>query len=120
MLAPGTVTSMNLIEWSDFEKVELRVGTIVRAEHFPEARKSAFKVWVDFGEFGIRQSSAQITIHYTCDSLVGLQVVAVLNFPPKRIADFESQVLVCGFDDGEGNVVLVSPTKKVTNGAKLF
>lgn len=111
---------MNLIEWQDFEKVEIHAGTIVRAEPFPEARKPAFKVWVDFGEFGIKQSSAQITIHYTCESLIGMQVVAVLNFPPKRIAGFESQILVCGFDDGSGAVVLATPTKIVPNGSKLF
>ena len=111
---------MTPIEWADFEKVELRVGTIIRAEVFPEARKPAYKLWVDFGEFGTRQSSAQITALYTPDGLVGQQVVGVLNFPPKRIAGFESQCLVTGFEKEPGVVVLVQPTEKVPNGSKLF
>jgi tRNA-binding protein len=111
---------MQTIEWAEFEKVELRVGTIVRAEPFPEARKPAYKLWVDFGEFGVRQSSAQITVHYSLDELIGKQVVGVLNFPPKRIAGFESQVLVTGFADENGAVILAQPGKTVPNGAKLF
>lgn len=108
------------ITWDDFEKVELRVGTIVRAEAFPEARKPAYKLWVDFGEFGVRPSSVQITIHYSLDELPGKQVLGVLNFPPKRIAGFESQVLVTGFADADGAVILAAPDKPAPNGSKLF
>jgi tRNA-binding protein len=109
-----------VIEWSDFEKIELRVGTVVRAEPFPEARKPAIKLWVDFGEYGIRQSSAQITIHYTPEALVGRQVLAVMNFSPRRIAGFESQVLVCGVNDEDGDVVLFGPDQAVPDGSRLY
>ena len=108
------------ISWPDFEKIELRVGTIVRAEPFPEARKPAYKLWVDFGEFGIRQSSAQLTAVYRADELTGMQVIGVLNFEPKRIAGFKSEVLVTGFERAPGEVVLARPDKGVPNGAKLF
>ncbi len=111
---------METISWDAFEKVELRVGTIVRAEPLEAAQKPAFKLWVDFGEFGVRQSSAQITVYYTVEDLVGRQVLGVLNFPPKRIAGFESQVLVTGFASEEGDVVLAIPERPVPNGAKLF
>ena len=111
---------MDKIQWSDFEKVELRVGTITHVERFPEARKPAFKVWVNFGEFGIRQSSAQITDRYTAESLVGKQVLGVLNFEPKRIAGFKSEVLITGVEQQPGVVVLLSPDFEVPNGAKLF
>lgn len=111
---------MQTIEWTDFEKVELRVGTVLEVLEFPEARKPAFKLHVDFGEFGERWSSAQITEHYSPDTLVGRQVVGVLNFAPKRIGPFLSECLVCGFADEEGRVVLAMPERTVPNGAKLF
>lgn len=110
-----------MIEYSDFEKVEMRVGTIVRAEMFPEARKPAYKLYVDFGdELGVRQSSAQVTKVYTLEELAGKQIVAVVNFAPKRVAGFESQVLVCGFDRAPGEVVLAEPGFQVPNGSRLY
>lgn len=108
------------ITWSDFEKVELRVGTIVRAEPNSEARKPSYKLWVNFGDFGVKQSSAQITVLYTCEELVGRQVIGVLNFEPRRIAGFKSEVLVTGFEQSPGVIVLAQPEQQVPNGSKLF
>lgn len=111
---------MKTISWQDFEQVELRVGTIVKAEHFPEARKPAYRLEVDFGsEIGVRKSSAQITAHYTPDELVGRQVVAVVNFPPKQIGPIRSECLVTGFYREDGTVILCVPDKVVPDGTKL-
>ena len=111
---------MPLISWEEFEKVDLRVGTIVRAEPFPEAKKPAYKLWIDFGDFGIKQSSAQLTRVYGAEELVGMQILGVLNFEPKRIAGFKSEVLVTGFERAPGEVVLARVDELVPNGAKLF
>jgi tRNA-binding protein len=108
------------IEWTDFEKVELRAGTVVEVTEFPEARKPAFKLKVDFGSgIGIKQSSAQITDLYDKDSLIGRQVLAVVNFPPKRIGPFVSECLVAGFYRDDGAVVLAVPDSPVPDGARL-
>lgn len=111
---------METITWHDFEKVELRVGTVLEVADFPEARKPAFKVKVDFGEFGIRWSSAQITKHYTKEELIGRQIVGVVNFPKKQIANFMSEFLVTGFADENGDIVLTAVEKNVPNGSKLI
>ncbi|MGF1621913.1 MAG: tRNA-binding protein [Rhodomicrobiaceae bacterium] len=109
------------ISFADFEAVDIRVGTVVEAEPFPEARKPAIKLWVDLGEeIGVKKSSAQITKHYTPEELTGRQVAAVINFPPRQIGKFMSEVLVLGFPDEEGGVVLIAPTLPVPNGGKLF
>lgn len=110
---------MQPISWADFEKIELRVGTILEVFDFPKAKKPAYKLKIDFGAFGIKWSSAQITKHYTKESLIGRQIVAVINFPEKQIADFMSQCLVTGFADTNGDIVLTSVDMPVPNGTKI-
>jgi tRNA-binding protein len=112
--------AMETIPFDLFEKVEIRVGTVVRAEPLEGARKPAYKLWVDFGEAGERQSSAQIAVHYRPEELVGRQVIGILNFEPKRIAGFLSECLVTGFADESGDVVLATPDRRVPNGSRLF
>ena len=108
------------ISWDDFQKVELRIGTVVRAEEFPEARRPAYKVWVDFGgEIGVKKSSAQITVHYAPEDLIGKQIVAVVNFPVKQIGPIQSEFLLTGFYDENGAVVIAQPERPVPNGSRL-
>ena len=109
------------ITYADFEKVDIRVGRITRAEPFPEARKPAYKLWVDFGpEIGEKRSSAQITKHYSIDELVGRQVLGVVNFPPRQIGPVKSEVLVLGLPDADGEVVLLTPGHDVPLGGRMF
>lgn len=112
---------MDEISYADFERVEVRVGRVQRAEPFPEARRPAIKVWIDFGvEMGVRKTSAQITRHYTPDSLIDRLVLAVTNFPPKQIGGFMSEVLLLGVPDEDGEVVLLTPDRSVPVGGRMY
>ncbi|MGE0224530.1 MAG: tRNA-binding protein [Acetobacteraceae bacterium] len=109
------------ISYTDFERVDIRVGTVLDAQPFPEARKPAIKLTIDFGpDIGVKRSSAQLTVHYKPDQLIGRQVCAVVNFPPRQIGPFLSEVLTLGMPDADGAVVLVKPDYKVPEGGKLF
>lgn len=110
---------METITWNDFEKLDIRLGTIISAEDFTGARKPAYKLKIDFGNFGIKKSSAQITKHYNLQELVGRQVVAIINFPVKQIANFFSECLVLGIYDEAGDVVLLKPERQLSNGLKI-
>lgn len=108
------------ITFDEFQAVDIRVGTIIDVQPFPEARKPAWKLWIDFGEdLGVRKTSAQITVHYTAETLVGRQVAAVVNFPPKQVGPFRSEVLVLGFSAADGAIVLIGPDRPVPNGNRL-
>jgi tRNA-binding protein len=108
------------ISFDDFMKVDIRVGTVTRAEPFPEARKPAIKMWIDFGpDIGERKTSAQVTVHYTPETLIGTQVMGVVNFPPRQIGPFMSEVLVLGVPDDDGAIVLMRPTQPTPNGGRL-
>ena len=108
-----------MISWADFEKVDIRAGVVTDAQPFPEARRPAYRLWIDFGSLGIKRASAQITRHYTPQALVGRTVVAVVNFPPKRIGPFVSEVLVLGVYDEAGDVVLLNADRPVSPGLKV-
>jgi tRNA-binding protein len=107
------------LSWTEFEKVDMRVGIVVDAQPFPEARRPAYKLWIDFGALGVKRSSAQVTHHYASTELVGRRVIAVVNFPPKQIGPFVSEVLVLGAYDERGEVVLLRPDADVSPGAKI-
>jgi tRNA-binding protein len=113
-------TTMQTIDIEDFNKIELRIGTVIKADVFEKARKPAYKIWIDLGpELGVKKSSAQVTDFYTPSNLIGRQVICVCNFKPRQIADFMSEVLVTGFTSSEGGIVLASSEQKVPNGSKL-
>ena len=117
----GAGASTPQIEWDDFARVDIRAGTITRAEPYPEARKPAIRLWVDFGpDIGEKRSSAQLTVHYDPAELVGRQVLAVVNFPPRQIGRVMSEVLVLGLPDAAGAVVLIGPDSPVPNGGRMF
>ena len=110
---------METITWADFEKIDIRIGTIIEARDFPRAKKPAYQLVIDFGELGKKNSSAQITVHYSVDDLIGRQVVAVVNFSPRQIANFISECLVLGIYDENKDVVLLAPERHLSNGLKI-
>ncbi len=118
MSAPGPGARAP-ITWADFEKVDIRIGVVTDAKDFPEARRPAYRLWIDFGPLGTKRSSAQITRHYRADELIGRSVVAVVNFPPKQIGPFVSEVLVLGAYDADGEVILLRPDTDVGGGARI-
>lgn len=113
--APVTMT----ISWGDFAKVDMRVGVVTDARAFPEARRPAYRLWIDFGPLGVKRSSAQVTAHYRAEELIGRHVVAVVNFPPKQVGPFVSEVLVLGAYDEKGEVILLCPDQSVGPGSKI-
>ena len=119
-MQPKLHESTDMIEYADFQRVEMRVGRVARAEPFPEARRPAIKLWIDFGAIGERKTSAQLTRHYTPESLMGRLVIAVTNFPPKQVGKFMSEVLVLGVPDADGEVVLLEPEQDVPLGGRVY
>jgi tRNA-binding protein len=113
------ISDKNTIEWSDFSKIEMRIGTVLSCEKFEKARNPAYKMTIDFGEFGIRKTSAQITKLYQPENIIGKQIIAVLNFPPKQIANIMSECLILGGVGEENNVTLIQPERKTKNGTKI-